>query len=52
MTGPTTATPTVDLDSANGDATVKTRQLAQLRDSGVITEAEFQAKKNELLSRI
>lgn len=28
------------------------RQLAQLRDSGVVTESEFQAKKTELLGRI
>jgi len=26
--------------------------LAQLRDCGAITEAEFQAKKNDLLNRI
>ena len=45
-----TATPTsVDL---SGDATVRLRRLAQLRDSGVITEAEFQAKKAELLAQI
>ena len=34
------------------DATTKLRQLAQLRDSGVITEAEFQVKKDDLLNRI
>lgn len=27
------------------------RQLGQLRDDGLITEAEFQAKKSELLAR-
>jgi hypothetical protein len=43
---------TVDLDRAAEDATVKLRRLAQLRDSGVITEAEFQAKKDDLLSQI
>lgn len=47
-----TTTPTVDLESAVEDDTVKLRRLAQLRDSGVITEAEFQAKKDELLRRI
>jgi hypothetical protein len=31
---------------------VKLRRLAQLPDSGAITEAEFQTKKNDLLSRI
>ena len=30
----------------------KLRQLAQLRDSGVITDADFKAKKDDLLSRI
>ena len=50
--GPTTTTPTVDLEPAAEDATVKLRRLAQLRDSGVITEAEFQAKKDDLLTQI
>jgi hypothetical protein len=50
--GPTTTTPTADLESAAEDATVKLRRLAQLRDSGVITEAEFQAKKDDLLAQI
>ena len=52
MAGPTTTTPTLDLQPASDDATVKLRKLAQLRDSGVITEADFQAKKDDLLSRI
>ena len=34
------------------DPASKLRQLAQLRDSGAITEAEFQTKKTELLGRI
>jgi putative oligomerization/nucleic acid binding protein len=34
------------------DAPTKLRQLAQLHDSGVITDAEFQAKKEDLLSRM
>lgn len=38
--------------SAADDVAVKLRQLARLRDSGVITDAEFQAKKDDLLSRI
>jgi len=33
------------------NATVKSRRLAQLR-SGVITETEFQTKKDDLLKRI
>ncbi|HUY09747.1 MAG TPA: SHOCT domain-containing protein, partial [Candidatus Dormibacteraeota bacterium] len=28
------------------------RQLAELRDAGVLTEAEFQSKKTDLLSRL
>ena len=50
--GPTATTPTVDLEPAADDAAAKLRQLAQLRDSGVITEADFQAKKDDLLSRM
>jgi MFS family permease len=49
---PVTTTLTAGLESAAEDATVKLRLLAQLRDSGVITEAEFQAKKDDLLNRI
>ncbi len=49
---PATATPTVGPEPTAGDAAAKLRQLAELRDSGVITEADFQAKKDELLSRI
>jgi len=44
--------PTAGYPRMADDATVKLRQLAQLRDSGAITDAEFQAKKNDLLSRI
>jgi Short C-terminal domain len=51
-TEPPTTTTTADLDLAAEDATVKLRRLAQLRDSGVITEADFQAKKNDLLTQI
>jgi Short C-terminal domain len=50
--GTMTITPAVGLDSVADDATLKLRQLAQLRDSGVITEADFEAKKSDLLSRI
>jgi putative oligomerization/nucleic acid binding protein len=50
--GPATATPTADLEPAAADATVRLRRLAQLRDAGVITEAEFQAKKDDLLTQI
>jgi hypothetical protein len=50
--GPAASTPAADLDPAAEDATVKLRRLAQLRDAGVITEAEFQAKKDDLLAQI
>ena len=39
-------------ESGAGDAVTTLRQLAQLRDSGVITEAEFKAKKEDLLRRM
>jgi hypothetical protein len=48
--GSATATPTGPEPAAD-DATDKLRRLAQLRDSGAISEAEFQVKKNDLLSR-
>jgi len=47
-----TTTPMVSPDGAADDAATKLRLLAQLRDSGVITEADFQAKKDDLLSQI
>jgi hypothetical protein len=50
--GPATTTATVGPEPTAGDAAARLRQLAQLRDSGVITEADFQAKKDDLLSRI
>jgi len=47
-----TSGPTAGAESAAEDPTGTLRRLAQLRDSGVITEAEFQTKKEDLLSRI
>jgi len=47
--GPVT---TVGPEPASDGAVTKLRQLAQLRDSGVITEADFEAKKDDLLSQI
>ena len=35
-----------------GNVLEQIRQLAEMRDSGILTEAEFQAKKAELLSRL
>ena len=50
--GPATTTPTAGPEPPAGDAATRLRQLAQLRDSGVITEADFQAKKDNLLTQI
>jgi hypothetical protein len=50
--GPATATPAVGPEPPADDAAARLRRLAQLRDSGVITEAEFQAKKDDLLAQI
>jgi hypothetical protein len=47
-----TETSIVGPEAVTDDATAKVRRLAQLRDSGAITEAEFQAKKTDLLNRI
>ena len=49
--GPATTTPTVGPEHPADDAAARLRQLAQLRDSGVITEADFQAKKDDLLTQ-
>jgi hypothetical protein len=39
-------------EPAHDDAVAKLRQLAQLRDSGVISDSELDEKKQELLDRI
>ena len=38
--------------SANTDIPEQLRKLGQLRDSGVLTEEEFEAKKKDLLNRM
>ena len=48
----TAGVPTAGPVSATGDATVRLRVLSQLHDSDAITDAEFEAKKKEVLSRI
>ena len=35
-----------------GDPAMRLRQVAELRDAGLLTEAEFEAKKVELLARM
>ena len=50
--GSATTTPTVGPEPPADDAAARLRRLAQLRDSGVITESDFQAKKDELLGQI
>ena len=50
--GPATTTPTAGPELPADDAVNRLRRLAQLRDSGVITETEFQAKKDDLLTQI
>jgi hypothetical protein len=45
---PTVPTPTV----AEPDVADQIRKLAELRDAGIVSEAEFQAKKAELLQRM
>lgn len=37
---------------ATDDVPSKLRDLADLRDKGILTESEFEAKKAELLSRL
>ena len=39
-------------DTATADIPDQIRKLAELRDSGILTEAEFEAKKSELLKRL
>ena len=48
VTGPAIAT---DVPSS-GDAMEQLRKLGELRDAGVLTPEEFDAKKTELLSRL
>jgi hypothetical protein len=48
---PATISPTTDV-APDERVTVMLHRLAQLHDAGVISDAEFQAKKDELLTRI
>jgi len=51
-TEPEANEPTVVREPTDDGAVTKLRQLAQLRDSGVISVADFDDKKREILSRI
>jgi hypothetical protein len=50
--GQVTATPTAGPPPAADDAATKLRRPAQLRDSGVITDDDSQARKEDLLSQV
>ncbi len=41
--------PVVATPQAGGDAIEQIKQLAELRDKGILTEEEFSAKKKQLL---
>jgi hypothetical protein len=43
------AAPAPAQQSASGDAIEQIKQLAELRDQGILTDAEFEAKKKQLL---
>lgn len=49
---PAETAPLVGAESGAGGPASKLRQLASLRDSGLISEDEYQAKKKDVLSRI
>lgn len=44
--------PDAEVSSSQTDITEQIRKLGELRDSGILTEEEFQAKKKELLSKM
>ena len=52
LPSPNTAPPTPTTTRAPGGVADELRKFAELRDAGILTEAEFQAKKTELLGRI
>ncbi|MDB5373212.1 MAG: hypothetical protein JWP04_1854 [Belnapia sp.] len=43
---------TAEAAAPAGDPLERIRQLAELHREGILTEAEFQAKKSELLGRV
>jgi len=49
---PHTAAPAAQPPAARGDPADEIRKLGELRDSGLVTEEEFQTKKRELLDRM
>ncbi|WP_244857721.1 SHOCT domain-containing protein [Agromyces archimandritae] len=49
---PSSAAGTASASSASPDPSAQLQQLAALRDSGILTEAEFASKKAEILARM
>ena len=52
---PTTYAPPVQpapVAASGGDVFEQLRKLGELRDAGIVTDAEFEAKKSELLARL
>ena len=50
--GKPTHLPDAGVSSSQIDITEQIRKLGELKDSGILTEEEFQAKKKELLSKM
>jgi hypothetical protein len=50
--GKPTHLPDTGVSSAQIDITEQIRKLGELKDSGILTEEEFQSKKQELLSKM
>ncbi len=44
--------PSAPTASGDGDVIEQLRKLGELRDAGIVTDAEFEAKKAELLARL
>ena len=49
--GEGSASPGIDSNAA-ADPLEQLRKLAELRDAGLVTDAEFEAEKTELLRRV
>lgn len=49
---PATAAPAAAPQASNSDIPTQLKQLAELKDSGILSEDEYESKKAELLSRM